>query len=87
MPRAEARRPSRWHSAGMFQQDHFRSITGLLLLALMGATLTLGVQWLQDPYRFPLRVVKITSKLHHLEKDELQKALAPYLQADSLPWT
>ena len=42
-----------------------------LLLALMGATLALGVQWLQDPYRFPLRVVKITGKLHHLGQDEL----------------
>jgi cell division protein FtsQ len=81
MPRSEVRRPSRWRSAGVFLQDHFRSITGLLLLALMGATLALGVQWLQDPYRFPLRVVKITSKLHHLEKDELQQALAPYLRS------
>jgi cell division protein FtsQ len=80
MPRPEARRPSRWRSAGVFLQDHFRSITGLLLLALMGATLALGVQWLQDPYRFPLRVVRIASKLHHLEKDELQQALAPYLR-------
>jgi cell division protein FtsQ len=80
MSRPETRRPSRWHGAGAFLQDHFRSITGLLLLALMGVTLALGVQWLQDPYRFPLRVVKITSKLHHLEKDELQKALAPYVR-------
>jgi cell division protein FtsQ len=80
MPRSETRRPSRWHSAGAFLQDHFRSITGLLLLALMGATLALGVQWLQDPYRFPLRMVKITSKLHQLEKDELQQALAPFVR-------
>jgi cell division protein FtsQ len=80
MPRSETRRPSRWRSAGAFLQDHFRSITGLLLLAFMGATLALGVQWLQDPYRFPLRTVKITSKPHHLEKDELQQALAPYVR-------
>jgi cell division protein FtsQ len=80
MPRSEPRRPSRWHSAGTFLQDHFRSITGLLLLAFMGATLALGVQWLQDPYRFPLRMVKITSKPHYLQKDELQQALAPYVR-------
>ena len=80
MPRSDARHPSRWRGAGVFLRDHFRSITGLLLLALMGATLALGVQWLQDPYRFPLRVVKITSKLRHLQKDELQQALAPYLR-------
>ena len=80
MPRPEARRTSRWHGTGVFLQEHFRSITGLLLLALMGVTLALGVQWLQDPYRFPLRTVKITSKLHHLEKDELQQALAPYVR-------
>jgi cell division protein FtsQ len=100
MPRSEARRPSRWRSTGVFLQEHFRSITGMLLLVLMGATLALGVQWLQDPYRFPLRVVKVTSKLHHLEKDELQEAIAPYLRGgfftvdvtgihdavESLPW-
>lgn len=80
MPRSDARRPSRWRSAGVFLQDHFRSITGLLLLALMGATLALGVQWLQDPYRFPLRVVKIVSTPHYLAKEELQQALAPYVR-------
>jgi cell division protein FtsQ len=80
MSRSDARRPLRWRRAGVFLQEHFRSITGLLLLALMGATLALGVQWLQDPYRFPLRAVKITSKLRHLEKDELQQALAPYVR-------
>jgi cell division protein FtsQ len=80
MPRPDPRRPSRWRTAGMFLQQHFRSITSLLLLALMGATLALGVQWLQDPYRFPLRTVKITSKPHYLEKEELQQALAPYVR-------
>ena len=100
MPRSETRRPSRWRRTGVFLQEHFRSITGVLLLMLMGATLALGVRWLQDPYRFPLRVVKVTSKLHHLEKDELQQAIAPYVRGgfftvdvtgihdavESLPW-
>jgi cell division protein FtsQ len=76
----EARRPPRWRGAGAFLRDHFRSITGLLLLALMGTTLALGVQWLQDPYRYPLRVVKVAGELRHLEKDDLQQALAPFLQ-------
>ena len=52
----------------------------VITLAFMAATLALGVQWLQDPYRFPLRTVKITSKPQHLDKDELQQALAPYVR-------
>jgi cell division protein FtsQ len=78
MARPEPRRPSRWRSVGAFLQAHFRSLTGLLLLAFMGAALGLGVRWLQDPYRFPLRVVKIVSTPHYLDKAELQQALAPY---------
>jgi cell division protein FtsQ len=79
MPRAETPPPSLWRRAGTFLQAHFRSVTGLLLLALMGAALVQGVHWLQDPYRFPLRVVKIGSQLHRLEKNDLQRAIAPYL--------
>jgi cell division protein FtsQ len=80
MAQPEARRPPRWRGAGAFLRDHFRLITGLLLLVFMGTTLALGVQWLQDPYRYPLRVVKVASELRHLEKDDLRKTLAPYLQ-------
>jgi cell division protein FtsQ len=80
MPRPEPRRPSRWRRVGVFVKVHFRSLTGLLLLGVMGAALTLGVRWLQDPYRFPLRVVKIVSTPHYLAKEELQKALAPYVR-------
>jgi cell division protein FtsQ len=81
MPRTEAPTPSLWRRSGAFLQEHFRSVTGLLLLALMGAMLVQGVHLLQDPYRFPLRVVKISSKLHRLEKADLQQAIAPYLHA------
>ena len=63
-----------------FLQDHFRSITGVLLIALMGAAVSLGVQWLQDPYRFPLRVVKVNGDMHYLEKARLQQAVAPFVQ-------
>jgi cell division protein FtsQ len=80
MPRPETRRPSRWRSVGVFLLEHFRSLTSLLLLGLMVVALTLGVRWLQDPYRFPLRVVKIVSTPHQLEKAELQQALAPYVR-------
>jgi cell division protein FtsQ len=80
MPRRnKASTPSRWQRAALFLREHFRSLTGLLLLALMGATLVVGVHWLQDPYRFPLRAVTITTKLHRLERDDLQRAIAPYL--------
>lgn len=80
MPRSDARRPSRWRSVGAFVLEHFRSLTGLLLLGLMVVALALGLRWLQDPYRFPLRVVKIVSTPHHLEKVDLQQALAPYVR-------
>jgi cell division protein FtsQ len=81
MARPETRRPSHWRSVGVFLQTHFRSLTGLLLLGLMGAALTLGVRWLQDPYRFPLRVVKVVSTPHSLDKEDLQQALAPYVRS------
>ena len=98
MPRPEF--PALRNALGTFLQEHFRSITGLLLIALMGAAVTLGVQWLQDPYRFPLRVVKVDGEIHYLDKARLQQAVAPFVRGgfftvdvasicravESLPW-
>jgi cell division protein FtsQ len=80
MSRPEALQPVHWRNAGAFLIAHFRSLTGLLLLGVMGAALTVGVRWLQDPYRFPLRVVKVVSTPHYLDKNDLQRALAPYVR-------
>lgn len=74
------KRPPLRHVLATFLQDHFRSITGLMLIAVMGAAVMLGVQWLQDPYRFPLRVVKVNGEIHYLEKARLQQAMAPFIQ-------
>ena len=74
------KRASFWQRAGLLLQDHFRSVTGLLLAGLMGVTLTLGVQWLQDPYRFPLRVVKVDGDYRHLDRERLQAAVAPFVE-------
>ncbi len=63
-----------------FVQAHFHSLTGLLLLALLVVSVMQGVEWLQDPYRFPLRVVEIEGELRHLQKAPLQQSLAPHIQ-------
>jgi cell division protein FtsQ len=84
----------------IFLQEHFRSITGVVLLGLLGAALALGVQWAQDPYRFPLRVVKVDGELRYLDREHLQTVVAPFvqggfftvdvaticMQVENLPW-
>ena len=77
---SKRRRASFWQRAGLLLRDHFRSVTGLLLAGLMGVTLVLGVQWLQDPYRFPLRVVKIDGDYRHLDQERLQQSIAPFVE-------
>jgi cell division protein FtsQ len=62
-----------------FLQAHFSSLTGLLLLALLAISVMQGAQWLQDPYRFPLRVVEIEGELRYLQREPLQQVLAPRL--------
>jgi cell division protein FtsQ len=74
------KQPPLWQRVPGFIQNHFRSITGLVLLALIAASVTLGVQWLQDPYRFPLRVVKVDGDFRYLDRTHLQQAVAPFVQ-------
>lgn len=78
MPKRKQRTP--WQLVAIFLEEHFRSITGIVLAALLGATITLGVQWLQDPYRFPLSVVKVDGAYRHLDRERLQAAVAPYVE-------
>lgn len=97
---SKRRRMPRLQDIGAFLQEHFRSVTGVVLLALLGTTLALGVQWLQDPYRFPLRVVKVDGEIRYLDRDHLQRVVAPYVrggfftvdvtticrEVENLPW-
>ncbi len=77
-----------------------RTLSGLLLLGMLGAATMLGMRWLSDPYRFPLGVVEVKGDFRYLQKEQLQAAVAPYVTggfftvnvvairaaAEALPW-
>jgi cell division protein FtsQ len=77
-----------------------RTLSGLLLLGVLGAATMLGMHWLSDPYRFPLGVVEVKGDFRYLQKEQLQAAVAPYVSggfftvnvvairaaAEALPW-
>jgi cell division protein FtsQ len=81
-------------------RGHVRTLSGLVLLLVLAATMMLGMRWFSDPYRFPLSVVKVTGDFRFLQKQELQAAVAPHAQggfftvdvvavrsaAEALPW-
>jgi cell division protein FtsQ len=81
-------------------RNHIRTLSGLVLLLLLGVSVMFGMQWLSDPYRFPLSVVKVTGDFRYLQKQQLQAAVAPHAQggfftvdvvavrsaAEALPW-
>ena len=69
-----------WSATVIFLLEHFRSITGVALAGLLGATVVLGIQWLQDPYRFPLHVVKVDGDYRYLDRESLQEAVAPFVK-------
>jgi len=89
-----------WQPLADLLRSHIRTLSGLLLLLVLGATVMLGMQWLSDPYRFPLSVVKVTGDFRFLQKQQLQTAVAPHAQggfftvdvvavrnaAEALPW-
>jgi len=89
-----------WQTLADLLRSHVRTLSGLLLLLVLGVTLMFGVQWLSDPYRFPLSVVKVTGDFRFLQKQQLQAAVAPHAQggfftvdvaavrsaAEALPW-
>jgi len=62
------------------RQHHIRTLSGLVLLGMLGTALYYSMQWLSDPYRFPLRVVKVEGEFRHLDRDRLQSALAPLIE-------
>ena len=77
-----------------------RTLSGLLLLAVLALATVLGMRWLADPYRFPLAVVEVKGDFRYLGKEDLQAAIAPYvgegfftvdvtairIAAEQLPW-
>jgi cell division protein FtsQ len=81
-------------------RNHVRTLSGLVLLLLLGVAVMFGMQWLSDPFRFPLSVVKVTGDFRYLQKQQLQAAVAPHAQggfftvdvvavrnaAEALPW-
>jgi cell division protein FtsQ len=81
-------------------RNHVRTLSGLVLLLLLGVAVMFGMQWLSDPYRFPLSVVKVTGDFRYLQKQQLQAAVASHAQggfftvdvvavrnaAEALPW-
>ena len=80
--------------------SHARTLTGLLLVAVLASTVFLGKQWLSDPWRFPLSVVEVKGDFRYLDRQQLQAAVVPYATggfftvdvaairtaAEQLPW-
>ena len=85
--------------AGLLK-DNVRTITGLVLIAMLASIVTLAKHGLSDPYRFPLEVVEVKGDFRYLDKQELQGAIAPHVEggfftvdvsairtvAEQLPW-
>ncbi len=77
-----------------------RTLSGLALITLLAVLLNLGMQWLSDPYRFPLNVVEVKGDFRYLDRGQLQSAIAGHTQsgfftvdvaavcaaAEQLPW-
>jgi len=65
-----AQRDERSHSAVVLWLEV------MLLLVLVGGGVVLGVMKLNDPKLLPLRVVRIEGELRHLQRLELEQAVA-----------
>jgi cell division protein FtsQ len=85
---------------GLYLKDNARTLSGLVLIGLLAAVLHLGMQWLSDPYRFPLNVVEVKGDFRYLDRGQLQQAIAHHADdgfftvdvaavcaaAEQLPW-
>ena len=81
-------------------KDNVRTITGLMLIAILVLIVSLAKYGLSDPYRFPLDVVEVKGDFRYLNKQQLQDAVAPHVAggfftvdvneirtvAEQLPW-
>ena len=98
MPRSQ--QPSLQQRLTGVVSSHARTLTGLLLVAVLASTVFLGKQWLSDPWRFPLSVVEVKGDFRYLDRQQLQAAVVPYATggfftvdvaairtaAEQLPW-
>lgn len=76
MPR---RQLTRGQQLRAFLGLHGRTLTGLFLLVGLTGLVIAGIQMLQDPYRFPLQVVKVDGELKYLERDRVKAAVIPLI--------
>ncbi|MEN8205467.1 MAG: cell division protein FtsQ/DivIB [Pseudomonadota bacterium] len=97
MPR---QKPSPVQLAAALMKDNVRTITGLLLIAILVLIMALAKHGLSDPYRFPLDVVEVKGDFRYLNKLQLQETVAPHVEggfftvdvnvirtvAEQLPW-
>lgn len=97
MPRAESKITQQ---VAALLRARARTLSGLVLLAVLGGATMLGMRWLSDPYRFPLGVVEVQGDFRYLQKEQLQAAVAPHVTggfftvdvvavraaAEALPW-
>jgi len=81
-------------------RNNIRTLSGLVLVAVVASSVPLGMRWLADPYRFPLGVVEVRGDFRFMEKEQLQVAVAPHAAggfftvdvnavraaAEQLPW-
>jgi len=85
---------------GELLRTHMRTLSGLLLLAVLAVLTAAGMRWMSDPVRFPLGVVEVKGEFRYLMKEQLQDAIVPYVNggfftvdvaairraAEALPW-
>ncbi len=98
MPKPESQ--SVWQIAGKLLRAHQRTLSGLVLTAVLTVSVLLGMHWLSDPYRFPLSVVEVKGDFKYQDKEQFQLAVLPCMEggfftvdvtaireaAEQLPW-
>jgi cell division protein FtsQ len=63
----------------MFNQHMLKKCIPLLIILVLAILLILGYNYLKDPERFPVRVVKVEGQLTHLNQPHIQVIIEPYV--------
>jgi len=98
MPKRQPKTPGQTIAAWL--RGNIRTVSGLLLITLLAVSVGFGMQWLSDPYRFPLKVVEVKGDFKYLDRGQLQAVIAPHAEggfftvdvvavcaaAEQLPW-
>ena len=61
-------------------RNNARTLSGLLLITLLVVLMGLGMQWFTDPYRFPLNVVEVNGDFRYLDREQLERSIAPHTE-------